>query len=57
METKKKNAVDPKKRKIKEVDPYSTKQTQYREPNPEQYKVGKNVGKKLKKVLKDILKE
>jgi hypothetical protein len=48
-----KMAEQKKTRKIKEVDPYATKEESFKEPNPEQY----NVGKKLKKMLKDILKE
>jgi hypothetical protein len=48
-----KMADKKKPRKIKEVDPYATKEESFKEPNPDQY----NVGKKLKKMLKDILKE
>jgi hypothetical protein len=44
---------EKKPRKIKEVDPYATKETEFKEPNSKQY----DVGKKLKKVLRDILKE
>ena len=45
--------AEEKKKKIKEIDPYATKETEFKEPNPDQYKFGK----KFKKVLKDILKE
>jgi hypothetical protein len=44
---------EKKARKIREIDPYSTKETEFKEPNPKQYEFGK----KIKKVLKDILKE
>jgi hypothetical protein len=40
-------------RKIKEVDPYATKETEFKESNPKQFEFGK----KFKKVLKDIIKE
>jgi hypothetical protein len=42
-----------KQKKIKEIDPYATGEQEFKEPNPQEYEVGK----KLKRVLKDILNE